>query len=327
MPKPCLIAIDIDGTLLSSAGQVSPRNRAALHAAHAAGIEIVIATGRRHTYAMRVVRDLNLCETNALVSSNGTVLRTVGAELIHREHMKLETAEWLVEHAAGFRDSLVFTFDNVGPDGEDRRGALVCEASNSLHTSIDAWLRANEPYIAHVEHIGQALRSVSRSGTSSSAVAVAVAEEDGEDDPDVSAGPIQAMLCGTVARMAEAEALLSQHPRVAGVGQPERPGCEIQLHRTAYNDRDLAILDILPAGCSKASALEHLARLRGCTLADIMALGDNWNDLAMLGAVGQPILMGNAPEELQALARQQGWKLGPTNDEDGVAQAIEAVLA
>ncbi len=318
MRKPPIIAIDIDGTLLSSGGQVSPRNRAALHAAHAAGIEIVIATGRRHTYAMRVVRDLNLCETNALVSSNGTVLRTVGADLIHREHMKLETAQWLVDHAGQFRDSLVFTFDNVGPDGEDRRGAIVCEASNSLHTSIDAWMRANEPYIAHVEHIGQALKPV-RSGTSS---AVAVADE--EDDRE--AGPIQAMLCGTVARMAEAEALLSQHPRVAAVGQPDRPGCDIQLHRTAYTDRDLAILDILPAGCSKASALDHLAQLRGCTLADILALGDNWNDLAMLEAVGRPVLMGNAPEELQRLARQQGWHIGPTNDEDGVAQAIEAVL-
>ena len=323
MPKPCIIAIDIDGTLLSSAGQVSPRNRAALHAAHDAGIEVVISTGRRHTYAMRVVRDLNLCETNALVSSNGTVLRTVGAELIHREHMKLATAEWLVEHAAGFRDSLVFTFDNVGPDGEDRRGALVCEASNSLHTSVDAWMRANEPYMSHVEHIGQALKPVSRRGTGS---AVAVADDE-DDDPDGSAGPIQAMLCGTVTRMAEAEALLSGHPRVAGVGQPEFPGCEIQLHRTAYNDRDLAILDILPAGCSKASALEHLAGLRGCTLADILALGDNWNDLAMLEAVGQPILMANAPEELKALARQHGWTIGPTNDEDGVAQAIEAILA
>ncbi len=80
-------------------------------------------------------------------------------------------------------------------------------------------------------------------------------------------------------------------------------------------------------GCSKASALEHLAELRGCTLADILALGDNWNDLAMLEAVGTPILMGNAPGELLQLAKEKGWQVGPTNDDDGVAQAIEAVLA
>ena len=322
MVLPRIIAIDIDGTLLNSEGQVSPRNRAALQAAHDAGIEIVIATGRRHAYAMRVVRDLNLCETNALVSSNGTVLRTVGADLIERTHLPVETARWLCNQAGPFRDTLVFTFDKVGPDGDDRRGALVCEYGNVLHDSIGAWMRSNEPYIAHVERIEHALRPSQRS---QSTTAVAVADADEATD-DVQAGPIQAMLCGTVARMAEAEALLTQHPSIAGVGQPEFPGCEIILHRTAYPDRDLAILDILPAGCSKASALEHLAALRGCTLAEVMAIGDNWNDLPMLQAAGKAILMGNAPEELHRLARQNEWSIGPTNDEDGVAFALEAVL-
>ncbi len=325
MALPCLIAIDIDGTLLNSEGKVSLRNRAALHAAHAAGIEVVIATGRRHAYAMRVVRDLNLCETNALVSSNGTVLRTVGAELIHRTHLPLETARWLCSQAGPFRDTLVFTFDTVGRNGDDRRGALVCEYGNVLHDSIGAWMRSNEPYITHVERIEQALRPAHRS-RATTAVAVADPEDVGRVDTDQD-GPIQAMLCGTVARMAEAEALLTHHPSIAGVGQSEFPGCEIILHRTAYPDRDLAILDILPAGCSKASALAYLAELRGCTLADVLAIGDNWNDLPMLQAAGKAVLMGNAPEELQQLAEKNAWHIGPTNDEDGVAVAVEAVLA
>jgi HAD superfamily hydrolase (TIGR01484 family) len=319
---PCLIAIDIDGTLLSSNGTVSERNRAALHAAHAAGIEVVIATGRRHAYAMRVLRDLGLCEANALVSSNGTVLRTVGADLIHRRFLPWETARWLCEHAAEFRDALVFTFDTVGPDGNDRRGALVCEASNKLHTSIDAWMRANEPYIQHVERIEHALRPSVRG---SHAVGVAVADPE-EETGMATEGPIQAMLSGTVERMSAAEALLRQHPAIAGLGVPEFPGCEIVLHQTAYPERDLAILDILPAGCSKASALAHLADLRGCTMADVVAIGDNWNDLPMLEAAGRAILMGNAPEKLRELARRNGWEIGPGHDEDGVAQAIEDIL-
>ena len=315
MSKPCIIAVDIDGTLLNSQGQVSSRNRAALHAAHAAGVEVVIATGRRHAYAMRVLRDLSLCEAN--------VIRTVGADLIHREHLPLETARWLCTEAGSFRDTLVFTFDNVGPDGEDRRGALVCEALHTLHRSVDGWMRANAPYIAHVDRIEHALGGAPRSRRSA-ATAVAVAEPEEADVPPQA--PIQAMLCGTVARMAEAEALLSRHPAVTAVGQPEFPGCEIVLHRTAYPERDLAILDILPAGCSKASALAHLAALRGCTLAEVLAIGDNWNDLPMLEAAGRAVLMANAPPELHALAREHGWGIGPGNDEDGVAIAIEAAL-
>ena len=48
-----LIAIDLDGTLLGDGGRVSPRNLAALHAAQARGIQLAIATGRRHSFAMR----------------------------------------------------------------------------------------------------------------------------------------------------------------------------------------------------------------------------------------------------------------------------------
>ena len=320
--RPRLIAIDIDGTLLGGDGRVSQRNRAALLAAERSGLEVVIATGRRHSYAMRVLRDLDLRKAGVLISSNGTVIRTIGAELISRRHMPLGTALWLCREVENFRESLVLTFDKVGEDGEDRRGALVCERTDALHTSIGSWMRANEPYIKQVERMEHALRAVRGAG---SAVPVAVAEAD--DDDDHTGAPIQAMLCGTIGRMAEAEALLAAHETVAGVGQPERPGSVLALHRTVYPDRDLAILDILPAGCSKASALAELARMRGCTLADVMAIGDNWNDLPMLEAAGQAVLMGNAPLELLERATELGWTVAPTNLEDGVAIAIEAVLA
>ncbi len=49
-----MIALDMDGTLLNGDGKVSPRNLAALRAAEATGVEIVVATGRRHSYAMPI---------------------------------------------------------------------------------------------------------------------------------------------------------------------------------------------------------------------------------------------------------------------------------
>lgn len=318
--RPNLIAIDMDGTLLGSNGHVSERNRAALRQAEEHGVEIVIATGRRHAYAMRVLRELGLRGTNALISSNGTVIRTIGSELLHRTYMPLATARWLCEQIDEFRDSFVLTFDNVRHDGEDRRGALVCENTEALHASIGAWMRTNEPYIARVERMEHALAAPS---DTPGALAVAVAEDEAES---LVGAPIQAMLCGSMERMQRAESRLAGHPHVAGVGEPEFPGCRIVLHRTVYPERDLAILDILPAGCSKASALEHLAELRGCTLADALAIGDNWNDVPMLEAAAGAVLMGNAPEDLQTLARQRGWTIGPTNDEDGVAVAVESAL-
>jgi hydroxymethylpyrimidine pyrophosphatase-like HAD family hydrolase len=299
---PRLIAIDLDGTLLSTSGQVSPRNLAALQLAESSGIEVVISTGRRHSFAMRVLRDLRLRPASAVVSSNGTVIRTIGSELIRRTHMSFDTARWLCSHLDDYRNTLVLTFDLTGPDGDDARGALVVQHLDDLHTSIGRWMRANEPYIQHVQRIEDALQP--------------------NQNP-----PIQMMLCGPIDRMREAEARLIGHPLVTPVGDHESPNAEVALHRTTYPDTDLTLLDILPAGCSKASALEHIAQLRGLTSADILAIGDNWNDVAMLRLAGHAALMSNAPDDLKALALSSGWTIVPSNNEDGVAIAIEAALA
>jgi hydroxymethylpyrimidine pyrophosphatase-like HAD family hydrolase len=115
--------------------------------------------------------------------------------------------------------------------------------------------------------------------------------------------------------------------------RPNRPSAAhlapapiLTLHRTEYPDRDLSILDILPAGCSKGAALLALAAARGIDPSHILAIGDNWNDVSMLDAAGSAILMANAPEDLLALAPSRHWTIGPSNLDDGVAHAIESTL-
>jgi hydroxymethylpyrimidine pyrophosphatase-like HAD family hydrolase len=307
-----MIAVDMDGTLLGGDGKVSARTLAAMHAAEQAGIEVVVATGRRHCYAMRQLRGLGLNEANALVSSNGTVTRTLGAELIERNLLAGPTALWLCGHVEEFRNSLVVTFDKVGPDGEDDRGALVVEHMEELPGSIGKWMAANEPYIAHVKPIERALPGWGPGGGS-----------------DVHEAPIQMMLCGTVERMRRAEARLLEHPGVSAVGvgpQEHARDAEVALHRTEYPERDLSIVDILPAGCSKGSALVRLAARRGVKMEEMLAIGDNWNDVSMLEVAGRAVLMANAPEDLKESAAAKGWGVGRRHDEDGVAMVIEAVL-
>ena len=295
-----MIAVDMDGTLLGSDGHVSARNLAALHAAERAGIEVVVATGRRHCYAMRQLRGLGLGDENALVSSNGTVTRTLGARLLERTLMQPEAARRLCAHMDEFRNALVITFDRTGEDGEDARGALVVEDLEELNGSISRWMAANEPYISHVAPIERAL--------------------EGE-------APIQMMICGTIERMRTAEVRLLEHPGVCAVGADSAPDAEIALHRTEYPERNLSIVDILPAGCSKGAALLRLAARRGLGAEEILAIGDNWNDLSMLEMAGRRVLMGNAPEDLKQAAAERGWAVGRRHDEDGVAEAIESVMA
>jgi len=310
-----LIAIDLDGTLLGDDGRVSARNLASLHAAHSRGVQLVVATGRRHSFAMRVLRPLGLHHDSILISSNGTITRTLGAsgaesipsQLLARTHLPHATALWLCAHIRGggdqdFRNALVLTFDRTQPDGEDSRGALVVERLDHLTASISRWMAANDPYLVQVDPIERALADPT--------------------DP-----PIQAMLCGTLQRMALAEARLLEHPGVVVSGHPSESGPhELTLHRTEYPARDLSILDILPAGCSKGAALLSLARARGIDPAQVLAIGDNWNDVSMLRAAGRAVLMDNAPEDLKTLGRARNWPIAPSNRDDGVAHAIESAL-
>jgi hypothetical protein len=217
--------------------------------------------------------------------------------------LPLETSRLLCGHLDEFRDAMVITFDRVQPDGEDARGALVVEELAELHVSIGRWMEANAPYIERVVPIEGAL----------------------EGD-----APIQMMLFGRVERMRRVEARLLELPGVvaAGVVTPEREAqAKTTLHRTEYPERDLSLVDILPAGCSKGSALLRLAGDLGIARAEMMCIGDNWNDVSMLEIAGRPVLMENAPEDLKALAAERGWAMGGHHDRNGVAEAIWAVLA
>ncbi len=120
--------------------------------------------------------------------------------------------------------------------------------------------------------------------------------------------PIQVMAAGGVGPMRALAAAL------AGV-----PGGGFEVALTEYETRDLSILDVTAAGVSKGSALAELARARGLAPESVMAIGDNLNDLPMLKVAGVRVVMGNASAELKAF----GWTETGTNDEAGVAQAIE----
>ena len=295
------VAVDMDGTLLGEEATVSARNLAAIAAAERAGVHFVIATGRRHSYAMRVLRPLELTPSNVLITSNGAVVRTVDSRLIETTHLPISTSRWLLAHLAEFRNALVITFDRVGVDGDDARGALVVEELADLHNSIGKWMQANEPYIDHVHPLELALEADA---------------------------PVQMMLCGTVERMRRAEAHLLRDRRVSPVGKSTlEPDVEIQLARTEYPERDLSIVDILPAGCSKGTAILRFALSQGIVPGEIMAIGDNWNDVSMFEVAGHPVLMENAPDDLRAVANERGWAIAPSNLEDGVAQILESVFA
>jgi hypothetical protein len=161
-------------------------------------------------------------------------------------------------------------------------GTIVIERLDKLEASIQRWLEKNMQYIQFVVPIENALTT----------------------------DPVQAMFCGPIAHMQRVLQVLGSC------------GLPITVLRTEYPGRDLSIVDVLNAGCSKGHALERWVNYRRITRDQVMAVGDNYNDIEMLAFAGHSFIMGNASEEL----RGRGWTLTRSNAESGVAAAIEHML-
>lgn len=121
--------------------------------------------------------------------------------------------------------------------------------------------------------------------------------------------PIQVMYTGPVAPMRAAEELLRGVPFAA----------EFTLAVTVYEDKDFAMIDVIHPRVTKGSTLAEWAGLRGIAPEEILAIGDNHNDLEMLSLAGIAVVMENGVAEL----KERGWHVTGSNDNDGVARAIE----
>jgi len=121
--------------------------------------------------------------------------------------------------------------------------------------------------------------------------------------------PIQVMLSGPIAPMRQAEAAL----------RAAESGADFALAVTTYESKDFSMIDVMHPIVSKGYSLAEWAALRGYAREEVMAIGDNHNDLEMLSYAGIPVVMGNSVPELKAY----GWHETRSNDEGGVAAAIE----
>jgi hypothetical protein len=127
-------------------------------------------------------------------------------------------------------------------------------------------------------------------------------------DAALTEDPLVIMFNGPVAAMHDLAGRLRRLP-TAGL---------FTVNLTEYESRDVMFVDVLAAGCTKGATLAEWAALRGYARDEVMALGDNLNDLEMLEAAGLPVVMGNAVPTLL----ERGWRVTGTNDEAGVAAAI-----
>jgi hydroxymethylpyrimidine pyrophosphatase-like HAD family hydrolase len=280
-----LLALDIDGTVLDGDGRVPDANRVAIARAIESGVEVALATGRRYDFARPIFERLPSPLT--LILSNGAILKDCDGTTLMRHLLPTAVARDVLGRTLAHRESAGILFDRPGG------GQVVFEAVDWQHPRHGRFFEANRAFISEVVPLEDALI---------------------ED-------PLQVMFTGVCAEM---RALYDQLEADGTRPSDEAPltGAAYSVALTEYMHRDLSIVDVIRAGCSKGAALQEWAARRGIDRSEVMAVGDNLNDLTMLEFAGIPVLMDNALPELKS----RGWATTASNDHAGVARAIETFI-
>jgi len=137
-----LIAIDIDGTLLDSRGQVPEGNQRAIAAAVERGVEVALVTGRRYTFALPVAERLPVPLT--MIVNNGALVRTKQGETFARQLLPRESARRVLGATADFRMGALLLFDRP------KENQILYESLDWNNPSRTDYWRRNREYLTQI---------------------------------------------------------------------------------------------------------------------------------------------------------------------------------
>ena len=265
-----LIALDLDGTALTPDNDVSPATVDAVRRAKAAGIHVVVSTGRICGEASEFA--VKLGADDLMVTAGGASLSRVSTgQCTMRMSMPWEVA---VRAAAAVERIGLTVMVYVG---ETLLITPYDEMEFGKYKSNEGFLAVKRVVPSIAEYIANGHVSVDKIFARSS-------------DP-------------VMLQMARAQ--------ISPV-----PGVRVMSSATDN-------IEVVTPAADKGTALGMLCRELGTDLAHAAAMGDSENDLEMLRAVALPIAMGNANDAVKAICKRQTL----TNAEDGVAAAIDRILA
>ena len=281
-----LLALDLDGTLLNSRGEIPEKNLETIQKAEQKGVLVTIATGRRFRDALPVADQLKLnapviCHNGALLKYADT-LETVAVSIVANE-----TVRAILRVGREFGGDALISADPRG------KGVLLYERISDENIPLQKYIAWSKRL-----HGAEAEESVHR-------------VEDLENILD-EIETVHVSFSGKCAPMARLVTLLQNELSV-----------NANVLTTVYSELDFTLIDILPPDASKGIGVEKLALINNLQSENVMVMGDNFNDLEMLEYAGTAVVMGNASPELLERAE---FNTTLSNDENGVALAIEKYI-
>lgn len=262
-----LIAIDLDGTLLTDDKQISTRNIETLQRAKAQGVKVVLCTGRPLNSVIDHLETLGLTEAGdyAVTFNGGLVQKNDTGEILSKDIMSFEDIEVIYELTA----ELALPLDVVSNDTVYRVQPQPSDYP-SVYNQLNSILRFEDKELAELPR-----------------------------DRD-----FNKMVCAVDGAYLEAQ-------------MPKIPASFHERYNIVRSGERL--FEFLNKHVTKANGLVKLGRILNIDQSEMMALGDEENDLSMIEYAGLGVAMANASAEIKAAAQY----ITVSNQEDGVAKAVE----
>lgn len=272
-----MIAIDLDGTLLSPSGSVTPRAKAAVRKALDAGLLVCFATGRNWTESQTVLDAIEHYATAVFVGG-AMVIDTKQRITLHRTMMDPGLAAEVCQTLES-RGHAALALQDTGEAGVD----YLITADAELNEATRQWLEVTESVVHRVPRLGR------------------------YEHPHT-------IRVGIVAEPDEISAVRQELERTFD----GRILCQ-NLAVPAYG---VEVLEIFDPAVNKWEGVLHVARQHGISPAQIIAIGDDVNDVPMVANAGLGVAMGNAKPEVLAVAK----RVIGANSEEGLAQFLEELV-
>lgn len=281
-----LIATDMDGTLLNAAHEISNENYEAIKYAQSKGITVVIATGRAFYEANSPTAPTDL--TLPYICLNGAELRDEEFNIIHTSKLTRP----LIDKITGVlksEDIYYQVYTNFGIYTED--------PEKDLEIYVDIAEKAGQK--ADVKKIRANIQSRIDNGT--------LKQVDSYDEISKRPGEI---ILKILAFSSDLEKI-------------DRAKAEISESQSlAVSSSSRGNIEITHSDAQKGIALEAIAEQLKISMSDVMAIGDNLNDLSMLEKAGYAVAMENGAPEVKEIADY----ITDTNENSGVGKAIIQAL-
>ena len=282
-----LIVTDLDGTLLNSKHEISAENIEALKLAQKQGIEVAIATGRTYGNAIALCKKVGL--KVHIISNNGSFVYTEDGKKLMENGIDINHAKNALQWLQGnnYSYSICTNKNFFMPDNTS--SILTNDFENAK--DIDSmWNRDNVKQLINSKILALDGLKLMKN----------VAEV---FEQQVTIGHISVTTFDRN-KFAKGKEYFSANKDLSVVTS------------------ESIIFDLTNSSASKGNGLQYLTDYLDVSFQDVMAIGDNYNDISMLERVGHSVAIGNAEEAVKKICKQ----ISLTNDLNGVAHIINQII-